>query len=196
MGLQEHRGRRPRWRRLPLLRVLARLCAHQARERSQVEGWRRAPVHRPRRRVQEDARVGRHRGLYRGFVISFVGIFVYRGFYFGLYDTIMPMFPPEATNLAVRFAVGYVVTVVAGLASYPIDTIRRRMMMTSGTGVNYSGSLDCAAQIMKNEGIASFFKGAGANILRGVAGAGVLAGFDTVKEAYVTYKYGPNATLK
>merc|ERR1712010_319970 len=87
-------------------------------------------------------------GLYRGFVISFVGIFVYRGFYFGLYDTIMPMFPKDKTNLAVRFCVGYVVTVVAGLASYPIDTIRRRMMMTSGGGVAYNGSIDCAVQIL------------------------------------------------
>jgi solute carrier family 25 (adenine nucleotide translocator) protein 4/5/6/31 len=131
-------------------------------------------------------------GLYRGFVISFVGIFVYRGFYFGLYDTIMPMFPPEQTNLALRFAVGYVVTVVAGLASYPIDTIRRRMMMTSGgdASIQYKGSIDCGAQIMKNEGFKSFFKGAGANILRGVAGAGVLAGFDSVTEAYVKYAYG------
>jgi len=135
-------------------------------------------------------------GLYRGFVISFVGIFVYRGFYFGLYDTIMPMFPKESTNLAMRFAVGYVVTVVAGLASYPIDTIRRRMMMTSGAGgVKYAGSIDCAAQILKNEGVGSYFKGAGANILRGVAGAGVLSGFDTVKDFYVSYKYGPDATL-
>eukprot|EP00911_Craspedida_sp_UC1_P002812 UC1_evm1s2057 len=131
-------------------------------------------------------------GLYRGFVISFVGIFVYRGFYFGLYDTIMPMFPPEQTNLALRFAVGYVVTVVAGLASYPIDTIRRRMMMTSGGDASqqYKGSMDAAAQIMKNEGLKSFFKGAGANILRGVAGAGVLAGFDSVTDAYVKYAYG------
>lgn len=128
-------------------------------------------------------------GLYRGFNISFVGIFVYRGFYFGLYDTVMPMFP-EDTNLAVRFAVGYVVTVVAGLASYPIDTIRRRMMMTSGGGVKYKGSLDCAAYILKNEGWRSYFKGAGANILRGVAGAGVLAGFDTVKKTYVKAMYG------
>jgi solute carrier family 25 (adenine nucleotide translocator) protein 4/5/6/31 len=130
-------------------------------------------------------------GLYRGFVISFVGIFVYRGMYFGLYDTVMPILGSD-THLTVRFAVGYVVTVVAGLASYPIDTIRRRMMMTSGTGAKYNGSLDCAIQIAKKEGIKSYFKGAGANILRGVAGAGVLAGFDAVQNAYVKFAYGPD----
>ena len=70
------------------------------------------------------------------------------------------------------------------------------MMMTSGTGTAYNGSIDCGMQILKNEGVASFFKGAGANILRGAAGAGVLAGFDTVKEAYVKYRYGENAVLK
>lgn len=131
-------------------------------------------------------------GLYRGFVISFVGIFVYRGLYFGLYDTVMPLFPEGSVNIATRFAAGYVVTVAAGLASYPIDTIRRRMMMTSGGGAKYKGSLDCAAQIMAKEGIKSFFKGAGANILRGIAGAGVLALFDTVQEQYVIYAYGPD----
>jgi len=59
------------------------------------------------------------------------------------------------------------VTVAASSASYPIDTIRRRMMMTSGTGVHYKNWVDCGAQIMKNEGVTSFFKGNGANILRG-----------------------------
>jgi len=130
-------------------------------------------------------------GLYRGFVISFVGIFVYRGMYFGLYDTVMPILG-EATPLYVRFAVGYVVTVVAGLASYPIDTIRRRMMMTSGTGVKYNGSMDATVQIFRKEGVKSFFKGAGANILRGIAGAGVLAGFDAVQDLYVKTVYGPD----
>lgn len=135
-------------------------------------------------------------GLYRGFVISFVGIFVYRGFYFGLYDTVMPLIPKDNNNLAVRFAIGYVVTVAAGLASYPIDTIRRRMMMTSGGGVAYNGSIDAARQILAKEGVKSFFKGAGANILRGVAGAGVLAGFDTITDAYVRYAYGPDARVR
>jgi len=130
-------------------------------------------------------------GLYRGFVISFIGIFIYRGMYFGLYDTVIPMLG-DSTPVYVRFAVGYVVTVVAGLASYPIDTIRRRMMMTSGTGAKYKGSLDCAIQIGKTEGVKSYFKGAGANILRGVAGAGVLAGFDLVQDFYVKSVYGPD----
>jgi solute carrier family 25 (adenine nucleotide translocator) protein 4/5/6/31 len=129
-------------------------------------------------------------GLYRGFVISFVGIFVYRGLYFGLYDTIMPLLPSDVSYF-IRFSVGYTVTVLAGLASYPIDTIRRRMMMTSGGGVQYSGSMDCAAQILKNEGVKSYFKGAGANIMRGIAGAMVISGFDVVKRAYIQKVYGP-----
>eukprot|EP00468_Gymnochlora_sp_CCMP2014_P011018 CAMPEP_0167755258 /NCGR_PEP_ID=MMETSP0110_2-20121227/8723_1 /TAXON_ID=629695 /ORGANISM="Gymnochlora sp., Strain CCMP2014" /LENGTH=305 /DNA_ID=CAMNT_0007641223 /DNA_START=213 /DNA_END=1130 /DNA_ORIENTATION=+ len=126
-------------------------------------------------------------GLYRGFTISCVGIVVYRGFYFGLYDTIQPMLGKNA-NFMVNFAVGYAVTVIAGLLSYPIDTIRRRMMMTSGQAVKYAGPFDCALQIYKAEGMSSFFKGAGANILRGVAGAGVLAGFDEVKAFYKKWK--------
>ncbi len=132
------------------------------------------------------------KGLYRGFNISFVGIFIYRGFYFGLYDTAVPLLGDNA-NVVTRFIVGYIVTVVAGLASYPIDTIRRRMMMTSGASADkqYKGSLHCATQILKNEGFLSFFKGAGANILRGVAGAGVLAGFDEVVTLYCSIKYGP-----
>mmetsp|Transcript_20043 Transcript_20043/g.31837 ORF Transcript_20043/g.31837 Transcript_20043/m.31837 type:complete len:306 (+) Transcript_20043:101-1018(+) len=130
-------------------------------------------------------------GLYRGFVISCVGIVVYRGFYFGLFDTIRPVLP-ENSPFIVTFGVGYAVTVSAGLLSYPIDTIRRRMMMTSGQAVKYSGSVDCAKQILANEGFMSLMKGAGANILRGMAGAGTLAGFDVFTEYYTNYMYGKN----
>jgi len=132
-------------------------------------------------------------GLYRGFCISCVGIVVYRGFYFGLYDTLKPLLLGEGdVSLGASFALGYGVTVSAGILSYPIDTIRRRMMMTSGQAVKYNGSLDCTAQIMKNEGIKSFFKGAGANVLRGMAGAGVLAGFDKVKAVYIDFRESGN----
>ena len=130
-------------------------------------------------------------GLYRGFVISFVGIFIYRGLYFGLYDTIKPLAPPAIRDSFFgNFALGYCITVLAGLASYPIDTVRRRMMMTSGEAVKYKGSIDCAAQIFKNEGVGSFFKGAGANILRGIAGALVISGYDKLQLIFFGKKFG------
>jgi len=129
-------------------------------------------------------------GLYRGFVISCVGIVVYRGFYFGLYDSLKPILLGNDSSLLLSFALGYTVTVSSGLLSYPIDTIRRRMMMTSGQAVKYKGSIDCGMQIVKSEGFMSLMKGAGANILRGVAGAGVLAGFDKFKEVYISWRVG------
>ena len=130
-------------------------------------------------------------GLYRGFVISCFGIIIYRGLYFGMYDSVKPMLPKNmADNLMANFLLGWCITVGAGLASYPIDTIRRRMMMTSGEAVQYKGSIDCARVILKNEGIKSFFKGAGANILRGVAGAGVLAGYDRLQLIFFGKKFG------
>merc|ERR1712117_364140 len=113
-------------------------------------------------------------GLYRGFAISAVGIFIYRGLYFGMYDSLKPIVLGPDSGFLASFLLGWVVTVGASSASYPIDTIRRRMMMTSGTGVHYKSAFDCGGQILKNEGVTSLFKGNGANILRGVAGAGVL----------------------
>jgi len=127
-------------------------------------------------------------GLYRGFTISCVGIFIYRGMYFGLYDSLKPILLGEDASVLLSFLLGWGVTITAGLMSYPIDTIRRRMMMTSGSGVKYKGSIDCGMQILKNEGFMSMMKGAGANILRGVAGAGVLAGFDKFKAVYLAWR--------
>jgi solute carrier family 25 (adenine nucleotide translocator) protein 4/5/6/31 len=130
-------------------------------------------------------------GLYRGFVISCVGIVIYRGLYFGIYDSVKPILPPHLRDsMLVSFALGWTVTVGAGLASYPIDTVRRRMMMTSGEGEKYKGSLDCARKIFASEGTKTFFKGAGANILRGVAGAGVLAMYDKLQLLVFGKKFG------
>ncbi|XP_043721269.1 ADP,ATP carrier protein 1, mitochondrial-like isoform X2 [Telopea speciosissima] len=131
-------------------------------------------------------------GLYRGFNISCVGIIVYRGLYFGMYDSLKPVLLTGKLqdSFFASFALGWVITNGAGLASYPIDTVRRRMMMTSGEAVKYSSSMDAFSQILKNEGAKSLFKGAGANILRAVAGAGVLAGYDKLQVIVFGKKYG------
>jgi len=77
-------------------------------------------------------------GLYRGFVPSVVGIIVYRGLYFGLYDSLKPvvLVGQLQGSFIASFLLGWGVTTGAGLASYPLDTIRRRMMMTSGGTVH------------------------------------------------------------
>ena len=129
-------------------------------------------------------------GLYRGFVVSCTGIIVYRGCYFGFYDTIKAFLPKGFDkNFFINFSVGYFVTVTAGLASYPLDTVRRRMMMTSGEAVKYTSSIQCTSLIIKNEGVKSLFKGAGANILRGIAGAGAISGFDLLKDVYLSWRF-------
>ncbi|MEN2496460.1 MAG: mitochondrial adenine nucleotide carrier Anc1 [Marteilia pararefringens] len=128
------------------------------------------------------------RGLYRGFNISCVGIFIYRGFYFGLYD-VYKSSPLKPENAFADFAAAYTITLSSGLLSYPIDTVRRRMMMTSGQEVKYKNSLDALRYIVRTNGFASLFKGAGANILRGVAGAGVLFLNDKISSVYLKYRY-------
>ncbi|KAF7725829.1 hypothetical protein EC973_009253 [Apophysomyces ossiformis] len=129
-------------------------------------------------------------GLYRGFSISCVGIVVYRGLYFGMYDSLKPIMPANLQkNFLASFLLGWAVTTGAGLASYPIDTVRRRMMMTSGTAVKYKSSLHAFKEIIANEGAKSLFKGAGANILRAIAGAGVLSGYDQLQIILLGKKY-------
>ena len=127
-------------------------------------------------------------GLYRGFVVSCIGIVVYRGCYFGLYDTLRPIILGQDARFVPSFILGYGVTITAGLISYPLDTVHSRMLMRSGEAVKYKGSRDCAVQILRNEGFLSLMKGAGVSILRGVTGAGVLAGFDRFKALYIKWR--------
>ena len=75
------------------------------------------------------------RGLYRGFAVSCTCIFIYRGLYFGLYDSLKPIVLKEEGSWVHVFLLGWLVTVTAGLAAYPVDTIKRRMMMTVGQKV-------------------------------------------------------------
>ncbi|UKJ90167.1 putative ADP/ATP transporter [Theileria orientalis] len=123
--------------------------------------------------------------LYKGFLVSVQGIIVYRGAYFGMYDSAKSVFFGEKekeANIFFKWTIAQSVTVMAGLASYPLDTVRRRMMMMSGkkatSEIMYANSFDCFAKIMKNEGLGGFYKGAFANILRGMGGALVLVFYD------------------
>jgi len=115
--------------------------------------------------------------LFAGYMISSLGIIVYRGFYFALYDWYRSIAPEKwrASFLHAFFA-GWAVTIAAGLACYPIDTIRRRMILED----NPSTTFGTMSQIYKQEGLRGFWKGAAANIVRSICGALVLVLYDRV----------------
>ena len=126
-------------------------------------------------------------GLYRGFGISVVGIVAYRASYFGMFDTGKAMLFPDAKNANVlaMWAYAQFVTVSAGIISYPLDTVRRRLMMDSGRAEKmYNGTMDCFAKIARDEGPRAFFKGSLSNVIRGTGGALVLVFYSKI-EAYL-----------
>jgi len=122
-------------------------------------------------------------GLYRGFGVSVQGIIIYRAAYFGFSDTAKGMLPnPKTTPFLVSWAIAQTVTTVAGIISYPFDTVRRSMMMQSGRSEKlYKNTIDCWGKIYKTEGGNAFFKGAFSNVLRGTGGALVLVLYDEIK---------------
>lgn len=124
-------------------------------------------------------------GLYKGFGVSVQGIIIYRAAYFGFYDTARGMLPdPKKTPFLVSWGIAQCVTTVAGIVSYPFDTVRRRMMMQSGRAkadILYKSTAHCWATILKTEGSGAFFKGAFSNVLRGTGGALVLVLYDEIK---------------
>jgi solute carrier family 25 (mitochondrial adenine nucleotide translocator), member 4/5/6/31 len=129
-------------------------------------------------------------GLYRGFAISVIGIIVYRASYFGAFDTGKAILFPDAkkANFFAMWAFAQFVTVTAGIASYPLDTVRRRLMMQSGRGdLLYAGTIDCIKKIYANEGGKAFFKGCLSNVIRGTGGALVLVFYDKI-QAYLGMK--------
>lgn len=127
-------------------------------------------------------------GLYNGFGVSVMGIIPYRGVYFGLYDTAREKNPFKndkgLKGIGSKFVIAQSVAIASGYASYPFDTVRRRLQMQSEKPPSewlYKGTADCFTKILKEEGGQALFKGAGANALRTVGSALVLVMYDQMK---------------
>jgi solute carrier family 25 (adenine nucleotide translocator) protein 4/5/6/31 len=128
--------------------------------------------------------------LYNGFGPSVAGIVAYRGAQFGLNDTIMS-FNPYAKDfgfiaIASKFVVAQIAVTASGLVAYPFDTVRRRIQMESDQPIEkrmYKGTLDCGAKVLKTEGFGGMYKGALANIFRGVGASLVLVLYGEIQLA-------------
>merc|ERR1711988_1417499 len=126
--------------------------------------------------------------LYNGFGVSVVGIVGYRGLQLGTFDTIAGLNPYKndkgAMGLVSTFIAAQTAITFGAGATYPFDTIRRRLQMQSEKPPEeqlYKGTGDCFKKIMADEGIGALYKGFVANIFRSVGGALVLVIYDRSK---------------
>merc|ERR1712110_265240 len=127
--------------------------------------------------------------LYTGFGVSVVGIVGYRGLQLGTFDTITGLNPYKKDKGIMGAVTSFVaaqtaITFGAG-ATYPFDTVRRRMQMPSEKPAEehiYKGTMHCFQKIAADEGLArGLYKGFIANVIRSVGGALVLVLYERSK---------------
>jgi len=129
--------------------------------------------------------------LYTGFGVSVVGIVGYRGLQLGCFDTITGLNPYKTDKgilgAVSTFAAAQTAITIGAGATYPFDTVRRRLQMQSEKPVEehlYKGTGDCFKKIAAEEGLAKgLYKGFLANVVRSVGGALVLVFYDRAKNA-------------
>merc|ERR1712137_459930 len=127
--------------------------------------------------------------LYSGFGVSVVGIVGYRGLQLGTFDTITGLNPWKKDRgllgAVSTFVAAQTAITVGAAATYPFDTVRRRLQMQSEKPVEehiYKGTMDCFKVVAREEGLsAGLYKGFVANIFRSVGGALVLVLYDRAK---------------
>lgn len=132
--------------------------------------------------------------MYRGYGPSVAGIIVYRAGYFGLYDFSKVYMMPHIglkdgtfLNILTKFSLALGIDIFSALAAYPLDTVRRSMMMMSGRKDKlYTNSLQCAKYIINNSGMPGLYKGALTNCIRAIGSALVLVIYDELKRTVLS----------
>lgn len=136
------------------------------------------------------------RGIYKGISISIPTIFVYRALIFGGYDTFSEYLDDKNNNGGSessssivtgfkKFLGGYLIAAFAGATVYPFDTMRQRMIVTTGESKGYNSWAHQLTMIVKKEGVSALYKGLSMNLLRNVGTAMAVFSYDHVKKVIV-----------
>ena len=119
--------------------------------------------------------------LYKGVTPTVLGSMPYVGIQFGTVGLLEDMFPVEITSqqhdengklekppIWRKLCFGGAGGVMAGLITYPNDTIRRMLQLqgSRGTDCVYTGYFDCMRKVYAKYGIQRFYHGVGINIIR------------------------------
>lgn len=148
------------------------------------------------------------RGLYQGYGIALAGVVLYRALHLGGYDAVKTeILHRRGHNIGItgaqgntsnesknndtpgltmgeRFLAAQIVSLTAGTACYPIDSVRRRLMMQAGLPAEqrlYKNSVDCIRRVWATEGLHGFYLGIGPNLVRSFGASLLLVSYDVFK---------------
>jgi hypothetical protein len=108
----------------------------------------------------------------------FYFITAYEGIKFGTVGLMEAIFPHKKTydengntrrpSIWRKLCFGGIGGIMAGLITYPNDTVRRMLQLQGSRGTEgiYSGYFDCIRKVYRNHGIQRFYHGVGINIIR------------------------------
>jgi solute carrier family 25 (adenine nucleotide translocator) protein 4/5/6/31 len=135
------------------------------------------------------------RGFYQGYGIALISVSMHRFIYLGGYDFIKSEYAARQTIqdssgkrnkmlLAERYAAAQIVSMSASTLHYPLDCVRRRLMMQAGVpkeARKYRNAFQCFVRVWNKEGVRGFYLGLGPNLLRCVGSALALVFYDEFK---------------
>lgn len=168
------------------------------------------PIETLKTRITDDMRRGT--GNYKGSLDALMKIMKSEG-PMGLYMGLVPTIAKQATNQAVRFpvqffamswmtggdkskaknpiyngAAGAVAGAVSVLLTMPQDTIKTRMQGEEAKKL-YKGTVDCAKQILKNDGIAFFYAGTWPRMIRVSLDVAITFAIFPILGNYISFPY-------
>lgn len=111
---------------------------------------------------------------YKGFSLFIMGSLLYKGVYMSLLQGLAPLLPQDDDDhvrlkvIISQTAAGFFAMTSAMLWMYPVDTVRRRMMLSvNHEEFEYRSVQHCVRTIMRSEGLRGFYRGALFNTFRG-----------------------------
>lgn len=109
--------------------------------------------------------------LFRGISPTVIGALPYEGIKFGTVGVMERLFPKEDSSVSTpirKMVFGGMGGVMAGLITYPNDTVRRLLQLQGSQGNNsvYTGYWDCVRHTYKIHGISRFYHGLTINTIR------------------------------
>jgi solute carrier family 25 (adenine nucleotide translocator) protein 4/5/6/31 len=143
--------------------------------------------------VRHSIRVNGFTSLYQGWTVALASVSLYRMVHLGGYDYLKTeMFARHGLSrnnadaskipFAERFLAAQFVSMMASTIHYPLDSVRRRLMMQSDVKEKkYRSGFHCFVQIYKEEGVPGYFRGLGTNYIRSVGAALLLVSYDFFK---------------